>query len=399
MGWSAKPNGGYDRTSQEAIGNALEIYAIYHSLGWSDNAIYTMIGCFQAECDLNPWQWENGIPTRSSASSYPDGYGLPQFTPANVYLNGGSTYNGYAPNYSDYPGSPSDGMAQTLFMNDHMPTDWLHGTSFSYYYDAFIALSPPVDITTGWNLTFEQFKSNTTDSLKDLTVAYEVNYLRPSASAAAGRFYSAYYDNVEYWANYFSANPPVPFTPRLSLAHPAPSPWYTPPGNWFAANGFAPDYGITYPNGNCTWYAYGRYAEVRNAFANLPLGDAGTWYENATAFERGDFSAGAQPRLGAIICFKASSGSAPGHLTVVEQINPDGTIVVSNSGYTPGGGNTYFWTATVSRDNQYREGWYESRNYYCQGFIYNDAVVPPTPPPPPSSKHKMPLWMMLRHNY
>lgn len=179
------------------------------------------------------------------------------------------------------------------------------------------------------------------------------------------------------------------FVQRTSIYDPtdiANVPWYLTNGNWFYANG----YYFPPPNGNCTWYAYGRYAEIRNAFANLPLGNAGTWYENATAFNRGDFSQGADPQLGAIVCFKSLSGNYPGHLTIVEQINSDGSIIVSNSGYqSTVTSNTYFWRARVYRSNQYREAWYTSggRDYYCQGFIYNDAV--------PYYK-QMPLWFYLR---
>ena len=189
----------------------------------------------------------------------------------------------------------------------------------------------------------------------------------------------------------------MPFVPRFSTNGMNTVPWYLTNGNWFYANG----YYFPAPNGNCTWYAYGRYAEVRNAFANLPLGNAGTWYDNATSFNRGDFSQGAQPQLGAIVCFKSRSGNYPGHITVVEQINSDGSIIVSQSGYqSTVTSNTYFWTATVHRSNQYRESWYTAggRDYYCQGFIYNDAVFPPTPPTPPApyTPTKMPLWFYLR---
>lgn len=183
----------------------------------------------------------------------------------------------------------------------------------------------------------------------------------------------------------------MPFTPRFNTNGMDSVPWYLTNGNWFYANG----YYFPAPNGNCTWYAYGRYAEVNNAFANLPLGNAGTWYENATSFRRGDFASGALPELGAIVCFKSLSGNYLGHITVVEQINSDGSIIVSNSGYqSTVTSNTYFWTATVRRENQYRESWYTSggRDYYCQGFIYQDSSPTPPTPPTPITLRKMPFW-------
>lgn len=189
------------------------------------------------------------------------------------------------------------------------------------------------------------------------------------------------------------------FVQRTSRYDPTPlatSSWYVSTGNVFY-----PNYYFLPPNGNCTWYAYGRYAEIRGNFANLPTGNAGTWFENATSFNRGVFSQGAQPQLGAIICFKSLSGTHLGHLTVVEQINSDGSIVISNSGYqsNPSPTNdTYFWRATVRRENGYMENWYTSggRDYYCQGFIYNDTEPVPPPGPPPYVNKQMPLWFYLR---
>ena len=400
--WHAKPTDGYDRTSQSAIDNATEIYNIFHNGGYTDNAIYAILGAFQAECDLNPWQWEGVYNVSNIPPSYDipsnKGYGFPQFTPPTVYINGGSSYSGYAPNFSDISGLPSDGNAQCLFILDQINTDYFVNSS---YHSAFAAIG--IDSTVGENLSLNDFKTSTSVSLLDLSVAFFTNYLRPAQIEVQDRFLddtynNSYYGSAEYWYQYFTGNPPISFVPRFSLEHPAPSPWYTPPDNWYAANGYAPDYGITYPNGNCTWYAYGRYAEIRNGFANLSHRNAGYWYEDATAFQRGDFSQGAEPRLGAIVCFKdaVDPDTYVGHVTVVEQINNDGTIVVSQSGYTAGGGNTYFWTSTVSRDNQYRESWYTQggRNYYCQGFIYNDVSPIPPVPPVPSLSTKMPLWMM-----
>lgn len=196
------------------------------------------------------------------------------------------------------------------------------------------------------------------------------------------------------------------FVPRLSTSSPTnlyTSPWYMSNGNWFYANG----YYYPPPNGNCTWYAYGRYAEVKGAFANLPLGNGGTWFDNATSFNRGFYNQGALPQLGCICCFKSPSGNFPGHVTMVEQINADGSIVISNSGYVSNPtSDTSFWTATVYPQNDYMQPWYHQggRDYILQGFIYQDSSpTPPTPPAPtptpfpfPTQTNKMPLWFYLR---
>lgn len=355
--------------------NAVEFYN-YFKTSMTLEAICGILGNIQRESGLNPGQMEGGY-----GGSPAHGYGLIQWTPESSSLPNPllqwCTYKGY--NWYD-GNSQCEMISAEGYFTDQTPGAieekcWYATAQYNYTWDEFKQLS----------------------DLEEAVKAYLYERERPLAEYAYLPERIAY---AHQWYDYL-VGVITPFTPRLSLPYPPSSPWYTPPGNWFAANGYAPGYGIAYPNGNCPWYAYGRYAEVRGEFANLPLGDAGTWYDNATSFNRGAFSDGAEPRLGAIVCFRDAVNPTVhvGHVTMVEQINPDGTIVVSQSGYSSGGGSTYFWTATVSRDNQYREAWYTQggRDYYCQGFIYNDAITPPSPPTPTPTKHKMPLWMMLRH--
>ena len=355
-------------TQEQKQGNTVEFYNYFKNM-MTLEAICGILGNIQQESDMNPGKMEEGY-------GYDPAYGkgLIQWTP--------------------YPSTNPNPLFQWAAANGY---DWYDGARQCEYINAegyFTnqtsgALDEKVWYPTGsWQYSWDEFKAIT-----DVHTAVEA-YLYERERAGVAQLNNRL-NYADAWYTYLSGII-TPFTPRTSLSYPPPIPWYTAPGNWFAANGYGP----SYPNGNCTWYAYGRYAEVRNAFSDLPHGDAGTWYDAATAFNRGDFSLGAQPQLGAIVCFRDATDPVnhPGHLTVVEQINNDGTIVVSQSGYTQGGGNTYFWTATVSRDNQYRESWYtqDGRNYYCQGFIYNDNVVPPVPPTPVYTKRKMPLWMMLR---
>lgn len=374
MAWSYVVTESYDAlTTEQMQANAVEFYN-YFAGQMTLEAICGILGNIQRESQLNPGQQEGGY-----GGSPSHGYGLIQWTPeSSVYPNPLLQWASYY-GYDWY-----DGAIQCEYINaEGYYTDPTPGSVFEKVWYT----------TSTYGYTWDEYKALT--DIDTATAAYMYERERAGVSALPERIQAAH-----DWFTYLSGII-TPFTPRLTLPHPAPSPWYTPPDNWFAANGYAPDYGITYPNGNCTWYAYGRYAEIRQAFANLPLGDAGTWYENATSFNRGDFSAGAEPQLGAIVCFKSASGVYPGHLTVVEQINSDGSIVVSQSGYSSYGGNTYFWTATVRREDQYRESWYTQNglDYYCQGFIYNTiSPVPPTPPTPYTRK-KMPLWMMLRYHF
>lgn len=170
------------------------------------------------------------------------------------------------------------------------------------------------------------------------------------------------------------------FTPRLSDSGMQGNAWWYSNGNIFYAAG----YGLP----NCTCYCYGRWGEISGKFAALPGGNGGDWYDAATAFKRGS-----TPQLGAVACYKSVSGNYDGHVATVEQINSDGSIVTSNSAY----GGRYFWTATVYPSDGYRESWMTSmRDYYCQGFIYNEDVEPgpPGPPIPGQTKaHRLPIWM------
>lgn len=145
------------------------------------------------------------------------------------------------------------------------------------------------------------------------------------------------------------------FTPRLSSDGMSGSKWY------YGSNIF---YQAGYGLPNCTCYAYGRYAEIRGSFANLPTGNATSWYDAATSFKRGT-----TPALGAIICWSSRSGSYGGHVAVVEQIDSNGNIVTSNSAWN----GTYFYTASYSKSSGYYCG-YHGGDYYFRGFIYNDAT-------------------------
>lgn len=149
------------------------------------------------------------------------------------------------------------------------------------------------------------------------------------------------------------------YTPRLSSDGMAGNPWWYSDSNPF----YLSDYGLP----NCTCYAYGRYAEIRNSFARLPTGNAGDWFDRAkSAFPVSD-----KPELGAVACWKAKAGTNySGHVGIVEQINADGSFVTSNSAWR----GTYFFLYNCYGDNFQGGGWMKSRGYQFQGFILQTSA-------------------------
>lgn len=122
--------------------------------------------------------------------------------------------------------------------------------------------------------------------------------------------------------------------------------------------------------GQCVGYAWGRFMEVMGTTTtSLSRGNAGTWY----GYTSDGYKRGKTPALGAVICW--SKPGAAGHVAIVEKINSDGSIVVSQSGYKNEVYNpsskSHFWTGTITPKNgQYGVSW-NSSAYVFQGFIYN----------------------------
>lgn len=168
------------------------------------------------------------------------------------------------------------------------------------------------------------------------------------------------------------------FTPRLTADGIYPSPYWYSNGNPFYATGL---YGLP----NCTCYAYGRYWEITGINPTaLPRGNAGTWYDNATSFPRGQV-----PQLGAIVCWYDPNGYYAGHVAVVEEILSNGDIITSNSGYFrpiepyPPDTHSFFFKETCVKNNGYRSyGWMTDRGYRLKGFIYLDSEPIPSPDVP-----------------
>ena len=127
---------------------------------------------------------------------------------------------------------------------------------------------------------------------------------------------------------------------------------------------------------NCTGYAWGRFYEItgnRPTFCKATGGthNAEMWYlDISDGYERGQ-----EPALGAVICW--SKGNAysdgkdgQGHVAIVEKINTDGTITISESGWNC---EWYWQSVPIGKDSEGK--WYYGDNYHFQGFIYCPTVL------------------------
>lgn len=383
---NAKKFGYYDIGSTEANQNANEVRSIFESAGYATISVAAICGAFQQESQMNPWLWEGDRVQETGNISQYVGYGFPQFTPATEYIGVANNYSDhnisvdYAPNFDNQVGNATDGIAQCNFIiYHHIETSdgWLPSLAQRYrsILENYISVA---DVNAALSMSITNFKNGYDDynvgyTIDALIGAFVANYLRPSESDLRNNFGDRYLNYARWYQTYFNQSP---FTPRLTSDGIRYSKWWYSNGNVYYRNG----YGLDVNNGNCTCYAYGRFAEIRNAFAELPIDDAGNWYDEVVGFSKGN-----TPQLGAIACYKSLSGNPqnPGHVSVVEEMNGT-TIKTSNSGW----GGPFFWVATVNQADGYTEPWMHDiidgvqKDYYLQGFIYFDSYVPPTPPSP-----------------
>lgn len=162
MGWHTKATGAYYRTSTEAFENAQCVYAILYSMGWTLEAACGVLGNIESESGYNPWRWQSDIilPAGDPRINYQNAhaYGLCQWDPAGKYINNGSGYAGYGPNYSDQSGWINDGSAQLAYLDenaDYYPTA-SYPLSFSEYKAATISDYSIDYLTRAWFYNFER---------------------------------------------------------------------------------------------------------------------------------------------------------------------------------------------------------------------------------------------------
>ena len=156
------------------------------------------------------------------------------------------------------------------------------------------------------------------------------------------------------------------FTPRFEEPSYS-NKYYSAPLNIFSAAG----YGLP----NCTAYAWGRAYEITGTRPKLSTSNAEDWfpYNQRT----GAYEYGWTPRLGAIACWSYPGGG--GHVAVVEEINSDGTMRLSNSAWSARYGSCpsfYITEASIYDSNPGGSSWWN-----FQGYIYvidtPDVVVNP----------------------
>lgn len=129
---------------------------------------------------------------------------------------------------------------------------------------------------------------------------------------------------------------------------------------------------------NCTGYVHGRAMEIAGVTTDnlgLSFGNAVEYYSGSSS----DWEQTSEPSLGAIVCYHSNGGWAPGHVSVVEEIIDNDTIVVSESDW----GGPYFRTWTLRRE----WGWTPFADPYAYlvtfiGFLKNPYVDQPEPPTP-----------------
>ncbi|WP_418969013.1 CHAP domain-containing protein [Alloscardovia omnicolens] len=110
------------------------------------------------------------------------------------------------------------------------------------------------------------------------------------------------------------------------------------------------DTGNAYPFSQCTWWAY-----IRRHQLGLPVGsyfgNGGQWANSARAL---GYSVDNVPQVGDIMVFQPGqegSDSFYGHVAIVEKVNPDGSVVTSESGAVMNG-RTY--TRTISNTSRFQ---------------------------------------------
>lgn len=322
-------NGWFTQGQKE--NNAQLFMKFFRAHGWTLESICAMLGNIDHESQINPGIWGNLSPWGNPSGK---GYGLVQWTPY-TRITDWMVAHGY---------EIGDGQGQCEKIQEELDHPEIENTWHT--------------AGTPYTMTFKEFsRSNASpDQLAMIFLAcYErpLNPNQPERGVSAMNWYS------------FLRGAPI-FKPRLNTDGMLNSEF------WYSTNN---PYYPTYKLPNCTCYVWGRWWEITGTRpTNLSIGDGGDYWDDGIA---AGIPHGSTPQLGAIACWKYDPW---GHVAVVEQINTDGSIVISQSGYP----SDYFWTETLYPP--YVPSWIAQKpSYKMQGFLYlNTQPTPPDPVLPPS---------------
>lgn len=309
--------------NSEMENNAELVWDYFRGKGWTLESVCGMLGNMEKESWINPGVWGY-----FNAWGNPDstGLGLVQFTPYTKYTEWGKSH-GYA---------FDSGEGQCAKIQEQMEqNEW-------------------VTSGTPYNLTFREYsRSNASpDQLAMIFLACYERPLEPNQPERGKRALA--------WFSYLRGAPI--FVPRLNDNGMKNNPF------WYKNNPF---YQAGYGLPNCTCYVWGRWWEITGIRPDkLSVGNGRDFYPEGAA---SGIPHGQTPQLGAIACWEYVPG---GHVAVVEQINSDGSIIISESGW----GSWYFKTETLYPPD-YTPSWVKTiYGGYLQGFLYLDTQ--PTPPDP-----------------
>lgn len=319
----------------EALDNAKYITEYFLDLGWTLNAVCGMLGNMERESWINPGVWQNFDEGNMSM-----GFGLVQWTPAT--------------NLIDW--ATDQGLSWRSISTQCKRIKYEYDNGLQYI------------STTSYPLSFSQFAVSE-QSASYLAEVFCANYERAGVGAIDERRNNATYWYQTLYDIYREYHPRLKEVDEYWGPIRGTKYYYT--DNVFYLTD--PDIGMP----NCTCYAWGRRYELTN---NRPDGgsgeghgkklctsDAGEWYDyNINLGDKG-YPYGQTPKLGAIICWERPG--AAGHVAVVEEIDENGDIVTSNSGYRS---STYFWTEEITKNSGYAR-----YGYIFKGFIYLDTEFGP----------------------
>lgn len=157
---------------------------------------------------------------------------------------------------------------------------------------------------------------------------------------------------------------------------------------------------------NCVGYAYGRFNEIAGSKEMEYLAPRNAELFVWLARQQG-LTVGQTPKLGAVMCWQKgdtlNGDDGAGHVAVVEQINADGSVTTSESGWNA---KNPFWTQKRSKGSG---NWGQAAGYKFLGFIYNPAVkddaCPYKEPTKPVKEGdsgesvKWLQWQLIKHGY